>query len=170
MNIRKSQKSDLETIMQIYAYAREQMRQNGNPSQWGDNRPSESVVIQDIEAGNSYVLEKAGRIVGVFSFIIGTEPNYEIIENGCWKNDAPYGTVHRLASNGEEKGVFRHCFQYCEQHFPNIRVDTHKDNRIMQHLLEQARYEKCGIIYVEDGSPRIAYQKIIKSTQKEDAI
>jgi RimJ/RimL family protein N-acetyltransferase len=42
---------------------------------------------------------------------------------------------------------------------PNIRIDTHRDNAIMQHLLEKNGFVKCGIIYVEDGSPRIAYQK-----------
>lgn len=29
----------------------------------------------------------------------------------------------------------------------------------MQKLLEKYGYIKCGIIHVEDGTPRIAYQK-----------
>lgn len=159
MEIRKSQKEDLETILSIYIYARAQMKKNGNPSQWGDNRPSEAVIVRDIEDGNSYVMEKNGKICGVFSFIIGDEPTYRHIENGEWENNDRYGTIHRLAGNGTEKGVFQACFEYCESCLSNIRVDTHKDNLIMQHLLEKYGYEKCGTIYVEDGSPRIAYQK-----------
>ena len=30
----------------------------------------------------------------------------------------------------------------------------------MQHLIEKNGFQRCGIIYVEDGSPRIAYEKI----------
>ena len=33
-------------------------------------------------------------------------------------------------------------------------------NKIMQHLLEENGFTKCGIIHVEDGTPRIAYQKM----------
>ena len=159
MDIRKSTKSDLADILQIYAYAREQMRINGNPSQWGSNRPAREVIIKDIEDGNSYVIEDHGKICGVFSFIIGVEPTYHIIENGVWENEDPYGTIHRIAGNGTGKGVLEACLKYCEQQIPNIRIDTHSDNLIMQHLLHKFGYVKCGTIYVEDESPRIAYQK-----------
>jgi RimJ/RimL family protein N-acetyltransferase len=60
------------------------------------------------------------------------------------------------------------CLQYCEQRISNIRVDTHKDNLIMQHLLAKSGYEKCGIIFVEDGSPRIAYQKCTSKKYDDD--
>lgn len=159
MEIRKTTKEDLEEVLLIYAYAREQMKKNGNPLQWGDSRPSEAAVVRDIEGGNSYVVENGGKICGVFSFIIGEEPTYQVIENGEWKNNDSYGTLHRLASDGTKKGVFQACLAYCESRMPNVRADTHKDNLIMQHLLEKYGYEKCGTIYVEDGSPRIAYQK-----------
>ena len=47
----------------------------------------------------------------------------------------------------------------CTQGLP-VRADTHADNKIMQHLLEENGFTKCGIIHVEDGTPRIAYQKM----------
>lgn len=40
-------------------------------------------------------------------------------------------------------------------------IDTHKDNKITRHLIEKNGFAKCGIIYVADGSPRIAYEKQI---------
>ena len=159
MNIRKSCLSDLEEILQIYVHARIWMKKNGNPTQWGDDWPERWAVERDIEAGNSYVTEHDGSICGVFAFIIGEEPTYRIIEDGHWRNDEPYGTIHRLASDGSTSGVFAACLKYCEQVFPNIRMDTHRDNHIMQHLLEKHGYEPCGTIYVEDGTARIAYQK-----------
>ena len=71
MKIRKSELADLEKILRVYEYAREQMRLNGNPSQWGNKYPAESVLMRDIENGSSYLIEENGKIFGVFSFISG---------------------------------------------------------------------------------------------------
>jgi hypothetical protein len=161
MTVRKSEKSDFESIWDIYTYAREFMKKSGNPSQWGDNRPNKSTVEKDIENGVSYVIKNDGEICGVFAFIIGEEPTYTHIENGNWLSDEKYGTIHRLAGNGKVKGVFSVCLKFCENQINNIKADTHKDNLIMQHLLEKFGYVKCGTIYVDDGSARIAYQKTI---------
>ena len=51
---------------------------------------------------------------------------------------------------------------YCKEDFDNLRIDTHDDNKKMQHLIEKNGFIRCGIIYVYDGSPRIAYQYIKK--------
>lgn len=40
-----------------------------------------------------------------------------------------------------------------------MRIDTHENNKVMQHLIKKNGFQECGIIYVEDGSPRIAYEK-----------
>jgi len=42
----------------------------------------------------------------------------------------------------------------------NIRIDTHKDNRIMQHNIEKHGFTYCGIIYLANGDERLAYQKL----------
>ena len=158
MKIRNTEMTDWEEIQRIYAYARMQMKKTGNPTQWGDYSPEEQTLLQDIEQKNSYVVESNGKICGVFSFVIGEDPTYLIIEDGQWKNKAPYGTIHRLASDGTVRGMFEACLLYCKTLLPNIRIDTHYDNRIMQHLIEKNGFQCCGIIYIEDGSPRIAYQ------------
>lgn len=134
------------------------MKKNGNPKQWGDNRPTPETVARDIEHENSYVIEVSGKICGVFALIIGDEPTYQIIE-GKWLNDKPYGTIHRVAGDGSVKGILKECLKFCESKIGNIRIDTHADNTIMQHLLQKNGYTRCGIIHVEDGTPRIAYQK-----------
>ena len=160
LKIRLTKKHDFETVMEIYRYAREQMRRSGNPNQWYDKFPEASTISDDIDCNHSYVIERDDVIVGVFTFIIGDEPTYKRIE-GSWKNNNKYGTIHRIASNGQEKGIFELCLKYCESKISNIRIDTHQDNKIMQHLIEKNGFEECGIIYVEDGSPRKAYQKFI---------
>lgn len=165
MKIRKSTPDDLERILCIYAYARRQMKLAGNPDQWKDHYPSLEIVKKDIYNGCSYVMEdpvsrgQVPDIVAVFAFLFGDDPTYQRIEHGSWLNNEPYGTIHRIASSGRRKGVLRCCLSFCEAKAANIRIDTHDCNHIMQHLLESSGYQKCGQIYVADGSPRIAYQK-----------
>ena len=160
MEIRRTKMADLENVLSIYDYAKVQMKLNGNPTQWKDNYPAKEVIVDDIKKGNSYVVEQDGALCGVFTFIIGSDPTYQRIE-GRWLNEESYGTIHRIASNGRVKGVFRNCLNYCESKISNLRIDTHVDNKIMLHLIEKSNFKKCGIIYVRDGSPRIAYQKVV---------
>ncbi|MBF4807049.1 MAG: N-acetyltransferase, partial [Pseudoleptotrichia goodfellowii] len=85
---------------------------------------------------------------------------YSIIKNGEWLSYEKYGTVHRVASNGKSKGIFNEIITFCESKISHLRIDTHKDNKIMQHLIEKNGFHKCGIIYVADGTSRLAYEKI----------
>ena len=72
----------------------------------------------------------------------------------------PYGTIHRLASAGGRRGVASEVIAWCLEHCESLRADTHADNKIMQHLLEKNGFARRGIIHVEDGTPRVAYQKL----------
>ena len=161
MTVRHTTPADYRQMQEIYAYARTQMRRTGNPGQWGDDRPTGETLLSDIHNRQSHVIEERGQIFGVFTFIIGEDATYRIIEAGQWLNDAPYGTIHRIAGCTAGKGIFRECLAYCSSQISNIRIDTHRDNAVMQHLLEKYGFQKCGIIYVEDGSPRIAYQRCL---------
>ena len=157
--IRKADISDLDEILRIFEYARKFMKENGNPNQWGNSRPSENVVINDIRDRNCYVFENKG-LQATFTLIQGIEPTYtEIL--GKWLDDSPYTTIHRIASNGEIKGVMYRCLEFAFSKYSNVRIDTHKDNIIMRHIIEKSGFTYCGIIRVEDGSERLAYQKII---------
>ena len=135
------------------------MTQTGNPIQWGDGYPKEELIREDIAKGISYVAEFDGRIETVFMYYKGEEPDYRVIEGGSWKNDEPYGVIHRIASRGEIKGAGSKCLQWGFEQCGNLRIDTHDDNIVMQHVLEKNGFERCGRIYLSDGSPRIAYQK-----------
>lgn len=151
---------DLPEVMAIYEFAREQMRLSGNPNQWKNSHPAQGLILEDIKNKTGFVLEKDGKICGAFAFIIGNDPTYNYIE-GKWKNDEPYGTIHRIASAGTNRGIFSECLKFCESKVSNIRIDTHGDNKIMQRVVEKNGFERCGIIFVADKSPRIAYQKVI---------
>ena len=166
MIIRKALIKDLDIIMGIYEEARAFMRSIGNGTQWGDKFPLLNTIVSNINSGDLYVCveepEETGEISGVFYFKIENEPTYQRIENGAWLNDEKYGVVHRIAGSRNKKGIGAFCLDWCEKRCDNIRVDTHKNNIVMLKVLEKAGYIYCGIIYVADGSERMAFQKIIK--------
>ena len=159
MNIRKSSINDLDEIQRVYACARQFMKNTGNPNQWRDSHPALELILGDFENGTGYVIEHEGKICGVFAYIPGEDPTYGYIEGGEWLNDAPYGTIHRIASDGTQGGIVAFATEYCRKINPNIRIDTHEDNKVMQHVLSKLGFKKCGIIYLLNGEPRIAYQR-----------
>lgn len=153
---------DLPGINRIYDKAREYMERDGNPTQWSGGYPWPDLLADDIEKQQLFVMSANGKVCGVFAFIIGIDPTYIDVENGSWLNDELYGAIHRIASDGTERGIFKACLEFCLEHIDNIRIDTHADNMKMQAMLADNGFVKCGTIYVHDGvsdhSPRIAYQ------------
>lgn len=151
--------------MEIYAGARRFMAEHGNPNQWGPTCwPPEDLVHDDIRKGLSHVCEDdTGKIIGVFFYNAGhdIEPTYRVITDGAWAGDEDYGVVHRIASDGSEKGIGSFCINWAYEQCGHLRMDTHGDNTVMQRLLEKLGFVHCGTIYVEeDDYPRKAYEKI----------
>ena len=46
-----------------------------------------------------------------------------------------------------------------EKGVPSIKVDTHENNIPMQSLLKKNGFEYCGVVYLEDGGKRVAFEK-----------
>lgn len=157
--IRNAKCQDLSRILEIYAYARQFMADHGNPNQWGKTNPPRQMLEADIAQEKLYVVENGQRICGMFFFDIGEDPTYKVIYEGNWISNAPYGTIHRIASDGSG-GIFSACVEFCSKKCHHLRIDTHHDNRIMQRVVEKAGFLRCGIIYIADGTPRIAYERI----------
>lgn len=167
MRIRHSQTSDLPGILRIYARARKFMVENGNPNQWSaKNWPPQELVESDILAKKSYVCVHNGNIVGTFFYDFGknSEPTYNTIKDGAWLSNAPYGVIHRIASDGTVRGTASFCLDWAFKRCGHLRIDTHGDNSIMQNLLKKNGFVHCGTIYVtEDTDPRLAFEKTVHS-------
>ncbi len=161
MNIRKTTIEELDTVLDIYAYARTFMAEHGNATQWGTNRPTKERIVQDILEGKHYVCEENGEIAAVFFYDTKPDPTYQVIYEGAWPNDNPYGVVHRIASAGKVKGAGSFCLQWAFSQCGNLKIDTHENNTVMQNTLAKNGFEYCGVIYLENGEPRIAYQKTV---------
>ena len=159
MIIRKTKEADLSAIGEIYEGAKRFMRECGNPNQWNGSRPSAESAREDMERGVGYVCEDDGRILAVFMFSTEPDPTYAEIYDGAWLSDAPYGVIHRIAVARHGLGIAGLCFDYCFRACGNLRIDTHRDNRVMQRALEKSGFTYCGIIYLASGDERLAYQK-----------
>jgi len=159
MMIRPAVPADLPAILPVYRAAREYMRTSGNPNQWGDNKPAPELLAADIEQHQLYVITgDDGAIHAAFVFFIGIEPTYAEIFDGAWLDDGSYGCIHRVASDGTLRGVFTAITDFAKNRAASVRIDTHHDNHTMQHVLEKNGFIRCGIIYLKNGDPRIAFQ------------
>ena len=159
--IREARPTDIDEIMKTMDAAKKIMRQSGNMHQWGEDYPSEAVIFADMERKGGFVIEDDGKVVGYFAFLQSSEPTYVRIYEGRWLDDEhPYHVVHRIASYPDAHGIFSSIMDFCFSHDPNIRIDTHRDNRIMQHNLAKHDFTYCGIIFLLSGDERLAYQKI----------
>lgn len=159
-DIHKASVKDLYRLMEIFDIAREFMRNTGNPNQWINGYPQREYILDEIAAGHCFVcVNEEKRIVATFCLIAGPDPTYSLIEDGEWPSEKPYYVIHRLASDGTCQGVTKACIEWASQLTDCLRADTHADNKVMQHLLEKNGFVRCGIIYVANGTQRIAYQR-----------
>lgn len=148
--------------MQVMVAAKGIMRQSGNRHQWGDGYPSEAIILSDMARRGAFVVEDGDRVVGYFAFLPSPDPTYLNIYEGKWVDDSrPYHVVHRIASLPDVHGIFASVMEFCLSHDRNIRVDTHRDNQIMQHNLLKHGFVYCGIIYLLSGDERLAYQLVL---------
>ena len=157
--IRKATAQDMEAIMAVFDAARKIMADSGNMNQWKNGYPSEEIVLSDMEKKGGFVIEDRGQIVGYFAFLPSPEPTYSKIYNGEWLDDTlPYHVIHRIASFPDAHGIFKSIMDLSFAHERNIRIDTHKDNHIMQHNILKHGFTYCGIIHLASGDERLTYQ------------
>lgn len=160
--IRQATHVDMKDIMMVMMAARQIMRSSGNLHQWDDGYPSVDIIVSDMEKNGGFVLEEGGMVVAYFAFLASPEPTYEKIYDGRWiDNEQAYHVIHRIASYPDVHHVFRDIMEFAFSKDYNIRIDTHRDNHIMQHNIEKHGFTYCGIIHLASGDERLAYQKLL---------
>lgn len=157
--IRKAKIDDIKEIMPIYEEAKKKMRLDGNFKQWSDKYPDQDTLIHDIERGELYIAHDTRVVYGVFMLSFTQEPTYDKID-GEWLNDEPYAVIHRIASRGIGMHLLEDVVNFAFEKTDNIRIDTHEDNNTMRRLLKKLGFIYTGIIYLNNGDARRAYQLI----------
>ena len=160
MSIRLLKTEELDQALVIYENARAFMRRIGNMNQWKDNWPPVEVLQDDIVKHRLYGVFHDDVLAGVFAYWCGphAEATYDVIYDGSWQCDSPYGVVHRIAAaegSGAGKEAIRWAVRASDGH---LRMDTHENNAAMRHVLESLGFRQCGIILLTNGDPRIAFE------------
>lgn len=159
--IRLAVEADLPAIMALISAARGTMRASGNRNQWVNGYPTKEVILNDMQHNGGHVVEEDGEVIGYFAFLPSPEPTYRHIYDGAWLDEQrPYHVVHRIAGRPDKHGLLQTMASFWFRADANIRIDTHRDNIIMKHCLAKLGFTYCGIIYLESGDERLAYQKI----------
>ena len=158
MIIRPATPADLPALRPVFEAAKGIMRADGNHDQWATpGFPDDSLLLRDIARGGGFVIESVIPIA-YFALLPSPEPTYDRID-GAWLTDAPYGVIHRMASYPDVHGIFSAVLEFAAARYAHLRIDTHRDNHIMQHLIEKHNFTYCGIIWLEDGTERLAYER-----------
>ena len=171
MNFRKTKSEDIKEIMVMIDQAKVYMKENGI-DQWQNGYPNAVSIQNDINHGYSYVMEENGKVIGTMAVIFDGEPTYDKIYDGAWKTtEEPYAAIHRVAVDAGCKGkgiagaMIDEVVKICrEQGVRSIKNDTHRDNKSMQRMQAKNGFEYCGVIYLEDGAERIAFEKVLKES------
>ena len=157
MSLTKADAKDIPAIMEIVEDAKKYMHDKGIP-QWINGYPDEETFLENISSNCLYVYKEGEEILAVLA-VKEYEPTYEYIE-GKWLHDDPYIVIHRMAVKDRRKGqgIAGKVFEELKRENPHIRIDTHEKNASMKRCVLKNGFVYCGVIYLEDGSPRNAYE------------
>ena len=169
MEFRQANISDLDQIVEIIELSKKYLKET-KVDQWQDGYPAKEDLRRDIESGSSYVLTNKDEIVATTVISLDGESTYNSIFNGEWITNEEYIVMHRVAVHEKYKGkgIFKELIKEAESLALNkgifsIKIDTHRDNISMQRAVVKNDFKRCGIIYLGDGSERIAFEKVLKS-------
>lgn len=156
---------ELALCVDILRSGRQFQRQQGF-TQWADSFPDPDVIAEDIRQGCGFLLLKDGTPAGYQYISLEGDPSYPGLE-GTWQKEGCYGVVHRIAFAPQFRGqglsgrAFEAIGAYCkEKGAKSLRIDTHPDNKRMQHVLEKAGFSYRGTVMLPVGL-RWAYDKLL---------
>lgn len=165
--LRKAKSTELDEIMLIIEDGREFLRQQGI-NQWQQGSPSKETIEQGIKEQTSYVYEIDRNIVAT-AMLTNYDRDYENYPT-LWSKCDNYLVIHRMATlkNIRNQGIGRQFLSAIvefakKENIDYIRIDTHKDNKIMRKFLSDFGFVELDEIKLTmknnlDDKERIAYE------------
>ena len=105
-------------------------------------------------------------IIATTSRFVPKEDVYDRIYDGRWLSDGKYAVIHRVAVADGYRGrrlsalFIELAERLCsERNVCSIKVDTHEDNLPMQTVLKNNGFQYCGVVFLESGAKRLAFEK-----------
>lgn len=155
--IRKTLDTDIPAVMAIYDAARAFMRAHGNATQWPRGHAFCRATGCRYRRRWQLCVRSRWPRGGDVCLLPGPDECYDVIEDGQWRSDTPYAVLHRVASDGTVHGIAAAMFAFAKERADHLRIDTHQDNLPMQGAIAKAGFKRAGIVYVSDGTPRVAF-------------
>lgn len=156
MKLRKAEISDLATIMDILKDGRNQLKNQGI-EQWQGDYPNEKHVKEDIENGYAFLVNSDDKqTVGVVSIVSPPDHSYDELDGNWLMQTDNYRTIHRVAIHSDHAGhgyaskLFDSIINYFQNErddVDSLRIDTHEDNKTMQHLIEKNGFTRVGTLH-----------------------
>ena len=164
--IKQSKINDLDQIIEILRDGRNQLASQGI-DQWQGDYPNVEHVKEDINNGWAYLVQSDDdETVGALSIVEAPDHSYDELQ-GDWLIDTDkYVVIHRVAIHSSHAGkgyasaLFTNVIDYIKQNrkeIKTIRIDTHEDNKIMQHLITKNGFTKVGELHGVYRPSEISY-------------
>ena len=148
--IRPATAADLPALRPVFEAAKGIMRADGNAEQWSaPGFPPDNLLLRDIAREGGFVIENRWPVEA------GHDEEKTVMPGLTGHLAAPRIVAYFALLHG----IFSTIIDYATSRFAHLRIDTHRDNRIMQHLIEKHGFTYCGIIWLEDGTERLAYER-----------
>ena len=175
MNIRTTTPQDIDAVMAIIEEARRTIAALGI-DQWQNGSPNRAMITEDMALGQGRVVtDDDGAVIGTFALIYTGEPTYHRVCDGAWRTpdhaadgSFAYIAIHRVAISVARRGsgISTAIMEYAEEYArilgkTSLRIDTHRGNVVMRRMLEKHGFTHCGTIYLQNGDPRVAYEKVL---------
>lgn len=156
MKLKKATLADLDTIIAILKDGSNQLAESG-VDQWQGDYPSRDQITYDINNGFAYLAQSDdNETVGAIAIVTAPDTSYDTMQ-GTWLNNSnDYIVIHRVAVHSQHAGhgyatrLFEAVIGNVISDHPeikSIRIDTHADNKPMQHLIAKMGFTKVGEIF-----------------------
>jgi len=155
MYLRKASADELDLVLSIIEDGKKQLADAGI-DQWQNEYPNRDTIKADIDAGHAVIYNSDDHeTLGVASVVPSPDSAYDALKGDWLVHTDKYVTVHRVAIFSHHQGqgyaskLFQDLFTYIAKNHPeseSIRIDTHRDNAKMQHLIVKNGFQKVGEI------------------------
>jgi RimJ/RimL family protein N-acetyltransferase len=156
MHIEKAQLKDYERIVEILKDGRNQLAEKGI-DQWQGDYPNPQHVKEDVENGFAYLVHSDDdETVGTFTILPSPDHAYDNLDGEWLMETEDYLTIHRVAIHSDHAGqgyaskLFQEVINYINNNrtdIKSIRIDTHEDNKAMQHLITKSDFTRVGTLH-----------------------
>ena len=153
MKLRQATMADFDRIMSILKDGANQLAERG-VDQWQGDYPSPDQIKEDIENGFAYLaVSEDGETVGAISVVEAPDHSYDQLDGEWLIETDKYVVIHRVAIHSQHAGhgyatkLLEAVIKYIRDHrqdIDSIRIDTHEDNKAMQHLIDKMGFKRVG--------------------------